>query len=188
MYSLYLCFYTPYLAYRNFYNNCNVHLSRSSHFSSVLAWTRFIALRNCVPYMSLLTLPKKKKKKKYFPFDKYDIFCHIIFCLLKTVTFYTHYLFIYIYLWPWTKFGEKFFKLLIYIFLLSMNFENLTVEFHVSYVLNMYIKFRSNWILFTIWSTNLFFIYNFRLQKFEIITFIWWRSNWSLIFLKFCKH
>ena len=131
---------------------------------------------------------KKKKKKKYFPFDKYDIFCHIIFCLLKTVTFYTHYLFIYIYLWPWTKFGEKFFKLLIYIFLLSMNFENLTVEFHVSYVLNMYIKFRSNWILFTIWSTNLFFIYNFRLQKFEIITFIWWRSNWSLIFLKFCKH
>ena len=75
-----------------------------------------------------------------------------------------------------------------YISFLAMNFENLTVEFYVPYVLNMHIKFRSNRILFTIWSINLFFIYNFRLQKLEIITFIWWYSNWSLIFLKFCKH
>ena len=66
-----------------------------------------------------------------------------------------------------------------------MNFENLTVEFHSPYVLNKPIKFRSNRILFTIWSINLFFIYNFRLQKLEIITFIWWHSNWSLIFLNF---
>ena len=33
---------------------------------------------------------------------------------------------------------------------LDENFENLTDEFHVFYVLNMYIKFRSNRILFTI--------------------------------------
>ena len=75
-----------------------------------------------------------------------------------------------------------------YISFLGMNFENLTVEFHVPYILNIHIKFHSNRILFTIWSINLFFIYNFRLQKLEIITFIWWHSNWSLIFLKFCKH
>ena len=37
-----------------------------------------------------------------------------------------------------------------YISLLDVNFENLTVEFHVPYVLNMHIKFHSNWILFTI--------------------------------------
>ena len=74
-----------------------------------------------------------------------------------------------------------------YISFLSINFENLTVEFHIPYVLNMYIKFRSNRILFTIWSINLFFICNFKLQKLEIITFIWWHSNWFFIFLKFCK-
>ena len=75
-----------------------------------------------------------------------------------------------------------------YISFLGVNFENLTVEFYVSYVFNMHIKFRSNRILFTIWLINLFFIYNFRLQKLEIITFIWWHSNWSLIFLNFFKH
>ena len=37
-----------------------------------------------------------------------------------------------------------------HIFILSVNFENLTVGFHVPYVLNMHIKFRLNWILFTI--------------------------------------
>lgn len=37
-----------------------------------------------------------------------------------------------------------------YISFLGVNFENLTVEFHVPYVLNMHIKFRSNRILFTI--------------------------------------
>ena len=45
-----------------------------------------------------------------------------------------------------------------YISSLDVNFENLTIEFHVPYVLNMHIKFRSNKILFTIGSINLFFI------------------------------
>ena len=76
-----------------------------------------------------------------------------------------------------------------YISFLSVNFENLTVEFHVSYVLNMHIKFHSNWILFTIWSINLFFIYKFRLQKLKIITFIWWRKidlwfSWNFVSIK----
>ena len=64
---------------------------------------------------------------------------------------------------------------LLYISFLGENFENLTVEFHVPYVLNMHIKFRSNRILFVIWSINLFFIHNFRSQK-------TWNSY------KFCKH
>ena len=63
------------------------------------------------------------------------------------------------------------------IFFFFMSFENLNVEFHVPYILNTHIKFRSNRILFIIWSINLFFIFNFRLQKLEIITFIWWHSN-----------
>ena len=54
----------------------------------------------------------------------------------------------------------------------GVQFENLTVEFHIPYVLNMHIKFFSNRILFTIRSINLFFIQNFRLQKFEILTFV----------------
>ena len=54
----------------------------------------------------------------------------------------------------------------------GVNFENLTVEFHILYVLNMHIKFRSNRMLFTIRSKNLFFIYNFKSQKLEILTFV----------------
>ena len=53
-----------------------------------------------------------------------------------------------------------------------VNFENLTVEFHVPHVLNMHIKFHSNQMLFTIGLINLFFIHNFRSQKLEILTFI----------------
>ena len=49
-----------------------------------------------------------------------------------------------------------------------MNFENLTVRLHVLYILNTHVKFRSNRMLFTIRSINLFFIYNFRSQKLEI--------------------
>ena len=37
-----------------------------------------------------------------------------------------------------------------YIFLLDVNFENLTIEFHVLYVLKTHAKFCSNWMLFTI--------------------------------------
>ena len=36
------------------------------------------------------------------------------------------------------------------IFLLNVNFENLTVGFYVFYVLNTHVKFHSNWMLFII--------------------------------------
>ena len=45
-------------------------------------------------------------------------------------------------------------------------FENLTVKLHVFYVLNTHIKFHVSQMLFIIRSTNLFFMHNFRLQKF----------------------
>ena len=61
---------------------------------------------------------------------------------------------------------------LLYISFLSVTFENLTVEFYVLYIINMHIKFRSNQMLFTIRSINLFFIYNFKSQKLEILTFV----------------
>ena len=60
---------------------------------------------------------------------------------------------------------------------MTIYFENLIVEFyifyvlkihvkfHILYVLKTYIKFHVNEMLFTIWSINLFFMYNFRLQK-----------------------
>ena len=57
-----------------------------------------------------------------------------------------------------------------YISFLGLNFENLTVAFHISYVLSIHIKFRSNWILFTIRSIDLFFIHNFKSQKLENLT------------------
>ena len=47
-------------------------------------------------------------------------------------------------------------------------FENLTVELQVLYVLKTYVKFHVNQILFTIQSINLFFMYNFKLQKLKI--------------------
>ena len=47
-------------------------------------------------------------------------------------------------------------------------FENLTVELDVFYVLNIYIKFHINQIIFIIRSINLIFMSNFRLQKFGI--------------------
>ena len=43
---------------------------------------------------------------------------------------------------------------------MSVNFENLTVEFHISEVLNMHIKYCSNRMLFMIQPLNLFFIHN----------------------------
>ena len=42
------------------------------------------------------------------------------------------------------------FFFLFFFFFFLVNFENLTVKFHVSYVFNMHIKFHSNLILFTI--------------------------------------
>ena len=53
-------------------------------------------------------------------------------------------------------------------FLLDVNFENLIVRLYAFYVLNMYIKFHLNRMLFTIQSKQLFFIFNFRQQKFKI--------------------
>ena len=59
-----------------------------------------------------------------------------------------------------------------YISFSDVNFKNLSIEFHVPYVLNIHVKFRSIRMLFTIRSMNLLFIYNFRLQKLEILTFV----------------
>ena len=59
-----------------------------------------------------------------------------------------------------------------YISFSGMNFKNLTVEFHVPYVLNSHIKFHSNRMIFTIRSINVFFIHNFKSQKLEILTFV----------------
>ena len=47
-------------------------------------------------------------------------------------------------------------------------FKNLIVELYIFYVLNTYVKFYDNRMLFTIRFINLFFMYNFRLQKLEI--------------------
>ena len=42
------------------------------------------------------------------------------------------------------------FRISFFFFFFNVNFENLTIEFHVPYVLNMHIKIRSNWMLFII--------------------------------------
>ena len=55
-----------------------------------------------------------------------------------------------------------------YIFLLDVNFENITVKFHILYVLNTHVKFCSNWMLFTIQSIKLFSMHNFRSQKLNL--------------------
>ena len=59
-----------------------------------------------------------------------------------------------------------------YISFFCVNFENLTDEFNVPYILNMHIKFSLNRMLFIIRSINLFFIHNFISQKLEILTFV----------------
>ena len=53
-------------------------------------------------------------------------------------------------------------------FNIDIYFENLTIELHDLYILNTYVKFHSNRILFTIRSINLFFMNNFRLQNLKI--------------------
>ena len=57
-----------------------------------------------------------------------------------------------------------------FIYILNVNSKNLTVGLDCTFfqVLNIHIEFHSNKILFTIWLINLFFMYNFRPQKFEI--------------------
>ena len=54
---------------------------------------------------------------------------------------------------------------------LSIEFIN-GIPLYVLYILNMHIKFRSNQMLFTIRSINLFLIHNFRSQKLKILTFV----------------
>ena len=49
-----------------------------------------------------------------------------------------------------------------------MNFKNLTVKLHVFYILNLYVKFCSNRLLFIIQSINLFLMHNYLPQKIEI--------------------
>ena len=44
----------------------------------------------------------------------------------------------------------------------------ITIGFHIFYILNMHVKFYANQMLFTIQSISLFFMHNFILQKFEI--------------------
>ena len=59
-----------------------------------------------------------------------------------------------------------------YVFLkkknMVMHFKNLTIGIYILYVLNMNVKFYTNQMLFTFRFTNLLFMHNFMLQKFEI--------------------
>ena len=55
--------------------------------------------------------------------------------------------------------------------LLFFFFENLTIKFYIPYFFNMHITFCSNQMVLSTRSINLFFTYNFRLQKLEILTF-----------------
>ena len=52
---------------------------------------------------------------------------------------------------------------------MTIYFENLIIALQVLYIFKKYVKFRVNQMLFTIQSINLFFMYNFKLQKFEIL-------------------
>ena len=63
---------------------------------------------------------------------------------------------------------ERNFSNFLYISFLGVNFENLTVEFHVPYVLNMHIKLNVIYYLIN----QPIFIQNFRSQKLEILTFV----------------
>ena len=62
------------------------------------------------------------------------------------------------------QFVEKFFNL----FLLGMNFNNLTVNLNILYVFNMHVKFYSNSILFTIQLIILFFLFH-KILKFKYL-------------------
>ena len=48
-------------------------------------------------------------------------------------------------------------------FNIAIYFENIIVKLYVIYIFNMYVKFRTKQMLFTIWSTNMFFIHDFKL-------------------------
>ena len=52
-------------------------------------------------------------------------------------------------------------------FFLNSYSENLTIELHDLYVLNMHVNFHSNQMLFTIWYINSSFMHYFKLQELE---------------------
>ena len=51
------------------------------------------------------------------------------------------------------------------IYLIFAPFKNLIVELYVIYAFNTHVKFCVNWILFTIWLINLYFMHNFKLGQ-----------------------
>ena len=65
---------------------------------------------------------------------------------------------------------ERVFKLLMQLIFWG-EIKNITIKFHVPYVLNVHIKFHSNRMLFIIQLIKLFLMHNFRSQKFKILTF-----------------
>ena len=46
---------------------------------------------------------------------------------------------------------------------MTIYFKNLTVKLHILYILNKYIKYFTNWMLFKLQPLNLLFMYIFRL-------------------------
>ena len=70
---------------------------------------------------------------------------------------------------------------------MTIYFKNLTIRLHVLYILNIYIKFRANRMLFITRFINLFLriITDYKNLKFKYLIGY---SYWSLIFWKFCKH
>ena len=80
-------------------------------------------------------------------------------------------------------FGEEPFKFCQNLFFfLDVNFENLTIELRVIYILNTHVKFCLNWMLFTIQLINLFLFINLddKNIKFkhliDVITIYLWTS------------
>ena len=48
---------------------------------------------------------------------------------------------------------------------MTIDFKNLIVGLHDLYIFNTHVKFRANWMLFTILSINLFVMCNYKQQK-----------------------
>ena len=51
---------------------------------------------------------------------------------------------------------------------MAIYFENLIIELHILCILKIHIKFRADEIMFIILFINLFFMHNFKIQKFKI--------------------
>ena len=48
---------------------------------------------------------------------------------------------------------------------MTIDFKNLIVGLHDLYIFNTHVKFRANWMLFTILSINLFVMHNYKQQQ-----------------------